>query len=164
MAIRRIGDWEKVARLISNLEEEMKKAQIQSLKRWGLKAEALAKKHISTQDLSWTPLKPSTISAKIRKGYSENILVATSSYFQSITSWVDISTMSSYAGVKKTAKGKDGEVVADIAATHEFGSKDGGIPARPLWQPVFSETMDWFEKSDSRPSVIFLNNIKKYGI
>lgn len=164
MAMQRIGDWEKVAYLISHLGEEMKKAQLQAMQRWGLKAEALAKKHIQAQDLGWTPLKPSTISAKIRKGYSENILVATSSYFQSITSWVDKDKMIAYAGVKKTAKGKDGEEIADVAATHEFGSRSGGIHARPLWQPVFAETMDWFESSDSRPSIIFMKNIKKYGV
>ena len=72
--------------------------------------------------------------------------------------------MIAYAGVKKTAKGKDGEEIADVAATHEFGSRSGGIPARPLWQPVFAETMDWFESSDSRPSIIFMKNIKKYGV
>lgn len=164
MAIQRVGEWERVASLIDNLELEMQKARVQSIKQWVLKAEGLAKKHIRSQDLGWAALKPATISAKIRKGYSENVLVATSSYFQSITSWVDISTMTGYAGVKKTAKGPNGEEIADIAATHEFGSIAGGIPARPLWQPVFKETMEWYEKSASRPAIIFMNNIKKYGV
>lgn len=162
--MKRIGDWEKVTALISNLQEEMVKAQITCLKHWGLKAEALAKKHIQDQDLPWAPLKPATLSEKIRKGYSENILVATSSYFQAITSWVDTDKMSATAGVKKTAQGKNGEQLADVAAVHEFGSQTAKIPARPLWQPTFEETMRWFEKSDSRPGIILMKNLKKYGI
>lgn len=162
MALRRIGEWSKVANLISHLGAEMERAQIQALQQWGLKAEGLAKKHISSQDLSWAKLKPATISKKIREGHSENILVETSSYFQSITSWVDKQDKIVYAGVKKTAKGKNGEVIADIAATHEFGSDAANIPARPLWQPVFAETIQWFAGSDSRPAIIFSRNIKKY--
>ena len=164
MSLRRVGDWEKVANAISHIGEEMKNAQIMAMRRWALKAEGLAKKHIRSQDLKWKALEAATISAKVRKGHSENILVATSSYFQSITSWVDTVEMKAYAGVKKQAKDADGNIIADIAATHEFGSKDGNIPARPLWQPVFAETMNWFKSSDSRPAIIFKNNMKKYGI
>jgi len=162
MAIKKIGQWEKVAYLVGHMGAEMKKAQLMSLKRFGLKAEGNAKSHMSKQDLGWTALKPATISAKIRKGYSENILIATSSYFQSITSWVDEAEMKTHVGVKKGAKGKDGEVLEDIAAVHEYGSRSGGIPARPLWRPVFAETLEWFKTSDSRPGIIFMNNIKKY--
>lgn len=164
MSFSRIGDWEKVGRLISNLKEEMENAQVISLKRWSLKAEAIAKKHISSQDLGWKPLKAATIEVKVKKGHSENILVQTSTYFQSITSWVDVSEKVAYAGVKKTAKSKDGDNLADIAATHEFGSKTGNIPERPLWRPTFAETMRWFATSNSRPSMILKENLKKYGV
>jgi len=160
----KVGDWSKIGLLINNLPMELEKAQITALKHWGLKAEGLAKKHISMQDLGWKPLKPSTIATKIRAGHSENILVATSSYFQSITSWVDKSEMKSYAGVKKTAKDADGNVIADIAAVHEFGSVAGNIPKRELWHPTFKETMEWFMDSNSRPAIIFSKNIKKYGL
>lgn len=162
MAIRRIGDWEKTAYLITHMAEEMKKAQLLALKRFGLKAEGNAKSHMSKQDLGWVALRPATISAKLRKGYSENILIATSSYFQSITSWVDEAEMKTHVGVKKGAKGRNGELIEDIAAVHEYGSRSGGIPARPLWTPVFAETLEWFKTSDSRPAIIFMNNIKKY--
>ena len=85
MGTRKIGDWNKVHALIGNLAEEMYKAREMSLQRWGLKAEGIAKSHISKQDLGWEALKPETIASKVRKGQSENILVASSSYFQSIT-------------------------------------------------------------------------------
>lgn len=158
---RKIGDWKKVERIIGNLAKEMENAREESLKKWGLKAEGIAVKHINSQDLNWAPLKPATISTKIRKGYSTNILVATSDYFQAITSWADKD--STYAGVKKKVKDGDNNVVADIAKVHEFGSSAGNIPARPLWKPTFKDTMDWFKDSNSTPAKIFKKNMRKYG-
>ena len=158
--IRKVGDWDKVTRLIGALSKEMENARKVSLKRWGLKAEGLAKKHISNQDLGWEELSPTTLANKIRKGFSDNILVATSDYFQSITSWSD--DQYAYAGVKKRATNSEGVEIADIAATHEFGSRSGNIPARPLWRPVMEETMEWYVNSDSRVDEIFMKNIKKY--
>lgn len=160
--MRKVGDWAKVGAVIANLGMEMERARSLSLKRWGLKAEGLAKKHMSSQDLGWTALKAATISAKIRKGQSENILIATSDYFQAITSWADKER--AYAGVKKQITNAEGEVIADIAAIHEFGYEAGGIPARPLWQPVYEETMKWFLASDSTPIRIFAKNIQKYNV
>lgn len=164
MAVRKTGDWGKVALLIGNLSKEMRHASVTSLRQFGLKAEGTAKKHMSNQDLGWAALKPATLAAKLRNGQSENILIATSSYFQSITSWVDEKDMTAYAGVKKLAKNSEGDVIADIAAVHEYGSQSGIIPARPLWHPTFGETVKWFLTSNSRPDIIFLRNIKKYGV
>lgn len=161
MAVERVGDWNRVTALIGNLANEMQQARTISLQRWGLKAEGLAKNHIRDQDLSWTKLKAETIATKIRKGYSDNILVMTSDYFQAITSWVYDKEVA-LAGVKKVAVNSEGQQIADIAAVHEFGSNSGNIPARPLWQPVFAETMEWYVKSDSRPDIIFMERIKRY--
>ena len=161
MAFKKIGDWEKVERLIKAIKPEMVAAKNQSLMRWGLKAEGIAKKHISMQDLNWKPLKPETLAAKIRKGYSENILVATSSYFQSITSWADLPNNTVYAGVKKEARDEEGNVIADIAKVHEYGSLSGRIPKRELWGPTFEEVMVWhFDKNT--PERLFAERIKKY--
>lgn len=162
--MEKVGDWSKIGLFIKNLSTELEKAQLTALEHWGLKAEGTAKKHISSQDLGWKPLKPSTLATKIRAGHSDNILVATSSYFQSITSWVDKSDMKAYAGVKRTAKDADGNIIADIAAVHEFGSVVANIPKRELWHPTFNETTKWFMSSNSRPAIIFSKNIKKYGL
>lgn len=159
--LEKTGDWDKVTKLIENLQEEMIKSQMIALKRWGLLAEGLAVRHISRQDLGWVPLKASTLTGKIRSGYSEDILVRTSTYFQSITSYVKDEVV--YAGVRKTAKGSDGEVIADIAAVHEFGSQSANIPARPLWQPTFEETVKRITKDDNLdPVQILLKRLKKY--
>lgn len=155
---RKIGDWDKVGRITHDLAKDMEDAREESLKKWGLKAEGTAKKHMGTQDLGWTSLKPATISAKVRKGYSENILIATSDYFQAITSWVGKGT--AYVGVTKHATDSDGTKIADIAAVHEFGSKGAGIPKRPLWKPTFKETVKWFNKSSSTPAKIFMRKVK----
>ena len=159
--IERTGDWEKTMNLVQHIQEEMVKAQQIALKRWGLFAERTAIMHISNQDLGWEPLKAGTVSAKVRAGYSENVLVRTSTYFQSITSYVKDDV--SMAGVKKTATYKGGEEVANIAAVHEFGSDSANIPARPLWQPTFDETLKAIKTNKNfSPTEIFLKNIKKY--
>lgn len=163
MGIRRTGNWRGVASLVDNLEKECKIAVDTSLKRFALKAEGTAKKHMRDQDLNWAPLKPATLAAKIRKGYSEKTLIRTSSYFQSITSWVDKSSDTAYVGVKKDAKEKDGRHIHKIARIHEFGSMSGNIPARPLWEPTMEETIEWHKKKNN-PADIFLRNIRKYRV
>lgn len=139
----RIGDWDGVHRLVSGLNNNLEKAQKIALKRWGLLAERIAVKHISSQDLNWENLKPKTISAKVRLGYSEKTLISSSTYFRSITSYVQGDKV--YAGVKREAKYSDGESIANIAAIHEFGSPSRNIPARPLWQPTLSEVKEQIE-------------------
>jgi hypothetical protein len=169
MGFKKIGDWNKVVSLVFSISKGMEKARETSLKRFGLKVEGLAKTHISTQDLNWKPLSPTYKAWKLRGGgknntkkLSENILVATSTYFQSITSWVDGETV--YAGVRREASYADGAKVANIAAVHEFGSPSRNIPARPLWKPSYKEAIAWHKTSNS-PEKLFLENIKKkYGI
>lgn len=155
----KIGDWNKVMRIAGALAHEMRESRKIALKRWGLKAEGLAKQHLSKQDLGWKELAPATLATKIRKGQSENILIATSDYFQAITSWA--TEAGAYAGVKKHVRYADGEYIADIARIHEFGLDN--IPARPLWTPVMAETMEWYKSNPkNKPNEIFKERIKKY--
>lgn len=160
--MHKTGDWKRVAMLIGAFKKEWQRSKIQSLRLWSLKAEGTAKKHISAQDLGWQALKPETVERKIKAGYSENILVQSSDYFQAITSWVNSVEGKAYAGVRKSAKNAQGDEIGLIAKVHEFGSNSGTIPARPLWQPTFEETLKWFLTSKSRPDVLFYENIKKY--
>lgn len=155
--LERVGDWKKVTKLISNLQKDLESAQSISLKRFSVKAEAIAVTHISKQDLNWKSLKASTISSKIRKGYSENILVASGLYFQSITGYVIKDTV--YVGVKRNIKTKDGVSLTNIAEVHEFGSRSGRIPARPLWRPTMQEVLKWHIKNND-PVDIYLNRVK----
>ena len=154
----RFGDWRKVQVLIGKLSKTFKEAQIEALTKVGLFAESRAKKHISSQDLGWKPLKPETKRNKQRDGYSTSILVHTSAYFQSITSWRKGDTV--YVGVKKVARGKEGENIANIAKIHEYGAPKNNIPARPLWRPVLKESVQWLNKNS--PEKLVIKKLKKY--
>ena len=156
----KVGDWRKVTASTKMLKREMEIARMMSLKRFGLKAEAIAKGHISRQDLGWAPLDPKYLAKKIKKGLSNNILIATSSYFQSITSYVILDT--AYIGVKKQIRHDDGSFIADIAKLHEYGSDTAGIPARPLWKPTLNEVLIWHVKKNL-PARYFKINMRKYG-
>lgn len=158
MPVKKTGDWATVKQLIASLGGEMKIAREQSLMRWGLKAEAIAKQHISNQDLGWKPLKARYLAGKIRQGYSNNILVRTGTYFRNITSYVVKD--SAYAGIKRGLKDAEGNDTVSIAKVHEYGSLSGRIPARPLWKPTFIEVFEWHRKSN-QPARIFAQNIKR---
>jgi len=158
MSLQRIGNWRGVTRLVNHLQRDMKAAQMIALKRFGLKVERIAVTHISRQDLNWKALAPATIASNIRQGYSENILVETSLYFQSITSWVDNDVV--YAGVSKNIRTRSGTLLSNVAEVHEFGSRSGRIPARPLWRPTFKEAIEWMQDNNN-PVDIFLERIKR---
>ena len=159
-SFKKIGEWERVGRLVNDLGPNIKKSQEMSLMRWGLKAERIAKEHISHQDLGWPALKPATLTRKISAGYSENILIETSMYFQSITSWVSDDT--AWCGVQRGVRTKDGNVeLGMVASVHEFGSSDGTIPARPLWKPTFMEAMLW-HAAKNQPVMHLANLLARY--
>lgn len=157
MSFTRIGDWSRASKIFNTLPLIGEQAKLSSLRRWSLKAEALAKGHMSAQDLGWTPLAAKTVIAKMRRGESSLILIATSSYFQSITSWVDGNT--AVVGVRRSVRNKQGQLIDDIARTHEYGSKSRNIPARPLWKPTLDETMKWHEKHNT-PELLALEILK----
>lgn len=158
----KVGDWEKATLLIKNLKQEIEDAHIKSLQRFGLKMESVVLNHISKQDLGWKPLDPKYLSQKVKKGLSENILVATSDYYNSIQSWVDKSKKVAYIGVKKGKKDKEGNEIGHIARVHEFGSSSGRIPARPLWKPSYKKVKEWYFKSEHTPDKIVIKSLKKY--
>lgn len=165
LTIRKIGNWSAFNRMAVNLNKDLHEARVICLKRWALKAEGTAKKHLSTQDLArgfWKPLAIYTIQKRLAQGYGTDTLVETSTYLQSITSWVDTGT--AYVGVKRgvvyTKGDSPGQQLSNIAKIQEFGSMTANIPARPLWQPTFTETMQWHVKMN-KPGMVFLEIIRK---
>ncbi len=145
---RKVGDWNGVLMAIASIRGDMERARVMSLKHFGLKAEKIAVNHIRNNDLGWAPLDPKYKASKIKRGYSESIYVMTSTYIQSITSWVEGNK--SYAGVKKDVThpkegGGGSEKVYKIAAILEYGSEK--MPKRPLWQPTYKETLKWWRES-----------------
>ena len=111
------------------------------------------------QDLGWKALNKDYKDHKKRKGLSTNILVSSSAYFQAITSFTKGKRVN--VGVKKAARDKEGNEIANIAAIHEFGSSKRNIPARPLWQPTLEETTKWLAKNGFDKIIIKkLNRLK----
>jgi hypothetical protein len=139
MPVQKFGDWELIENLARNMGADVTRANKIALAQIAARAEASAVKHIRDQDLKWAPLKPEYLARKKKKGLSNKTMIATSSYMQAVTSKVNQNGTASYAGVFRKSKNKEGEEIADIAKTMEYGSIVRGIPARPLWRPVYNE-------------------------
>lgn len=141
MKIKLFG-FEQVRKFVSNIAQDIENIRQEPMRQLGLRGERLAKEHLQKQDLGWKPLSPEYLKYKQkgRKGkrkLSEKTLIATSSYFQSITSYTTRSQVA--IGVLRGVRNEDGQEIANIARIHEYGSTKRKIPARPLWQPVLEE-------------------------
>ena len=143
--VSKTGDWGKFEQLCTQLKGEVTKAVKQAQMVIGLKTVAIVKKHMQAQDLGWVPLSEAYKRGKIQGGYSEKILIRTSTMFQAITSTTQTVNGKQivFAGILRARVDKNGEIIANIAAVHEYGSKSRGIPARPLWRPSLKETKEW---------------------
>jgi hypothetical protein len=147
MGVKRTGDFGKVNKLFSNFVNNVTKAERKILAEVALKAEQLAVDRIKSQPSEWKALSPSYYKWKKSKGYSPKMLTKTGSYFQAITSGTV--GLVGYAGVPKTARNKEGESVANSAAVHEYGSVKRNIPARPVWQVVHRQTIQYILFTDT---------------
>ena len=116
MGFKKFGQWDVVGLICSNMKKEAELAARRSVRNFGLKVEALAKKHMSAQDLGWAPLGKDYKRGKMAAGFSGNILVRTSTYQQSITTWTENNGMKSLAGVKRNVVDEEGE---ELAKLHE---------------------------------------------
>lgn len=148
MALIKFGDWAIVQNLANNLAADINRANKISLAQVALRAEGIAVKHLRDQDLRWRKLSREYLIFKMAHGLSTKILIATSSYMQSITSKVNAEGTESYAGVFRGAKSKGGDDITSIAKLHEVGSVKRNIPARPLWKPTYGEVRKWLIQSN----------------
>lgn len=152
--INQIGDINKFLRDLQNLPKNIDAGIEQALQKTAAKGEQIAVKHIKNQDLGWIALKKATIKRKQKLGHSNKTLIATSTYIQSITS-VTIGNYC-FVGIRREAKSKDGESLANIAMVHEYGSEKRGIKARKLWKPTSLELKAWVQQSG-----VFVKEIRK---
>jgi hypothetical protein len=144
--ISKTGAWNKVATLIEQMQTKLNKAEQQVLQKIGIKAEELAVSRIEEQPSDWQQLSEAYTAQKIKKGLSENTYIATGSYRQAITSFVV--NRVAYTGLKKVARNKEGQALADIAKTLEYGSVKRNIPPRPLWQPTKQKVIQWLKDTN----------------
>jgi len=152
------GDWKKAKNVTEKVTLLIEESCVVCAQRLALQGEKIAKEHIQNQDLGWTPLKPATIANKVRKGYSELIYVATSTYFQSITGWNEGTT--ALIGVRRGTLTDTGGDLGIVAATLEFGSPSHNVPERPLWRPTGTELEEWCKKEND-PAKLALEKLKK---
>lgn len=149
------GDWKAVAQKLNAMPEKVDDAMKLALSQTVLKGEKIAVMHMKNQDLRWRKLNKAYKALKVRQGKSDKILVASSTYIQSITSF----TAGGYGfvGVRRGIyqKGADLEL-ANIALIMEYGSEARGIKPRKLWKPTLMELRAWIESSG-----IFIKEIKK---
>ncbi|WP_338813196.1 hypothetical protein V9L05_17850 [Bernardetia sp. Wsw4-3y2] len=166
MPVKRTGDFGKANKLLSNFVENVTKAEKNILAKVALKAEQLAVDRIKSQPSEWKRLSPAYLKRKLGiaggrlrkdgkkdrrfKNKSEKILIASSTYINSITSNVS-SSLVAYAGVPKNARYDNGESVAKIATVHEYGSTKKNIPARPVWMVVKNQMENYILTSPEIP-------------
>jgi len=150
----KFGEWDKANDMFNRFDERIAVGRKRAISKSVLFAEGTAKKHLRNQDLNWQPLKSETVERKERKGLSNKILIATSDYFQSITSFAD--SNQGFAGVRKRVKNRNGDPITTIAMAHEFGSTKNNIPARPLWRPTLRKTKRWMSRTK-----VFASEIRK---
>jgi len=138
------GNWSNLIRKLDQFQSELDDLIKQALIQSGEYVESTAVKHLKNQDLPWQPLTPRYLARKLRykaKGsrtLSEKILIATGTYFQSITTYIE--GLIAFVGVKRgVAREEDGTDVVNIAIVHELGAPNANIPARPLWKPTLEE-------------------------
>lgn len=189
--IEKLGDWAKMRKLSRDLKTDLKKVNHKTLMKVGLFAEAQAVKAIESQELPWHPLSEKYLKKKIAAGESEKTLVATSTYLASITSTPGVGMMvrdaqgkftgratvpsansggssvpanTVFVGVLKGVKDENGEEVANIAATLEYGSEKRNIQARPLWSVVYRRTEQYVVFTNIFAEEAYKFIIKRHGI
>jgi hypothetical protein len=139
MSLEKFGDWNIAMNLAANMEKDIKHSNRVALMQLASRAEAMAVKFMRDQTLPWKKLSEKYLERKERQGLSDKILIATSTYFQSITSIINSTGTKSFAGVMRKQKNKEGQYVSDIAKVLEYGSIKRGIPPRKFWTVVYRD-------------------------
>lgn len=130
------GDWDKLKGLLTTLSPTLKTLGTYAARNTARKLVTIVKGHLRNQDIpGWQQLATSTIE---NKG-SDDILIDTELYLDSIKAWSEGGTY--IAGVPRGLKypGKKGQEVAKVAYLHEYWSVTGTGPHRPLWNPSIKE-------------------------
>lgn len=131
------GHWTKTVTNFKTLPRDTLVATSLAHRNFGRRLERRVKRHMRNQDLPWAPLAKSTLyHRRMRGNYGTGALMDTQAYYHAIKVWQ--SSYVVYVGVPRDAGvNKRGVPIAVYAALQETGTKR--IPARPLWEPSFSE-------------------------
>jgi hypothetical protein len=145
LSLHIIGDWQKAAILLRNLQTNLAPFMDGDLYKKGEFVLDRLKSHIDSQDLSWTPLSQRTVELKggsttiyIETGYLRDNLV-----IRRLKSRVRGSTIIIGASPWKTHV-PSGEKMSKIMMWLEYGTDK--IPPRPLIRPTYDEIKPLMEK------------------
>lgn len=133
-----------------------------AMKQLSLKGESIMKKWIVSQPSSWPALSESYKSRKQREGKSTKALIRTSSMLQSIKGYTQ--QRAALIGIKRNATNEDGEVLANIALIHEYGSEARNIPARPFMDPTYRHLIREIQQNGLMVKFLKARLARKYGL
>lgn len=134
MGIEKTGDWDKLNRMLSQVGGKLKTNVRRATKQNAEDLIQAVSKAFDRQGPGWKSLKPGYAKAKARKGGHPGILDDTGSMRGKGLSGGVIDWNEGYVSVLRNVPGKGSMV--NIAAVHEFGSRNGRIPARPFLMPA----------------------------
>lgn len=140
------GNWQAVLKKMDKIGDDVLEAAKLALHQNALVLERTIVKHFERQDLGWPKLNPAYKKYKTKRGLSNQVLIATSTLMQSITTQLSADGTEAFVGVLRTAPRKDGKKPVMIAAVHEYGSTKRKIKKRPFLEPSFKEKQQEFAK------------------
>lgn len=163
-SIKRFGDWDKARKMSDGLKDDISKANKVALMQVGLKTERLVVKYIQSQPKTWPPLDEKYLRRKERQGDSNLMLRKSGTYINSIRSSVEVPAQLVFVGVKKEAVSEEGEVLANIGATLEYGSEKMNVKARPHFGPVKKLMLRKIRDENLFTTYLNAELRRKYGI
>lgn len=135
MACKLIGDWKKLDRRLEGMPGHIDRVVAVLLRRIAQIIVKAAKMGIINTREGWAPLKKATI----KKKGSSKPLFDHGDLMRSIQA-TSVGKDTMFVGVHRNERKSDGTELVDIAAVHEYGYPQGGIPARPFIAPTIKET------------------------
>jgi hypothetical protein len=144
--------------MIHGLDKDIEHASLIALRRVGLMAEREIVKLITSQPSNWPELNEDYKAWKEKKGFSTSMLIRSSDMINRITTYNYGSTI--LVGLAKHVINRDGDDLADIAATMEYGSEKRGIPPRPFLLPSKDKVIKHLKETGYFGNFV-LNYIKK---
>lgn len=130
------GDWAGFERMLSGIGESFKREVQKATNENGRILEKAIVGRIENQQ-GLKALSPLYLAQKIRKGLSEQILIATATLMQNIR-YKRIAWNEGMVSVNR----KEAKHGYDLGWIHEYGSRDGRVPARPFVEPGVKEVAD----------------------
>lgn len=144
------GPWKEIARGLKGADDAIRAGIKKATAKNAYMLEAALVLHLQNQDLKWPALNPLYKKWKERKKLSNQMLIATSTLMNSITTQFFDNGMGAFVGVLRQTAGKkrpgQSKAVKPVllAAVHEFGI---GVPARPLFAPTYAEKAKEIEEN-----------------